>query len=85
MLKASLLLFLTFSLLAPPPCAAGRQKAAPNEGAAVDAAALGEEVKDFLGAELSAHLADIKSLDPPPPRVLGAGSTTRRWGGRTAR
>lgn len=74
MLKASLLLLLTFSLLAPPPPAAGRQEASLKGGADVDAAALGAEVSDFLGAELAAHLADIKSLDPPPARVLGAGS-----------
>ena len=81
MLKASLLFLITFSLLAPPAGAAGRQKAASNEAAAVDAAALRDEVKDFLGAELAAHLADIKSLDPPPERVLGAGSTGEyTWG-----
>ncbi len=81
MLRASLLFLLTFSLLAPPAGAAGRQKAPSNEGAVVDASALGEEVKGFLGAELAAHLADIKSLDPPPERVLGAGSSGEyTWG-----
>ena len=75
MRKASLLLLLTFSLLAPP---AG---VAAKEAATVDAAALGGEVKTFLGAELSAHLADIRSLDPPPERVLGAGSSGEyTWG-----
>ncbi|HEX8117266.1 MAG TPA: hypothetical protein VF521_08340, partial [Pyrinomonadaceae bacterium] len=72
--RASLLLLLTFSLLAPPAGAAGRRAAALKEGGTVDAVALGEEVKVFIGAELAAHLADIKSLDPPPERVLGAGS-----------
>ena len=83
MLKASLLFLVTCSLLAPPAGAAGRRRVAPssNDGATVEAAALGEEVTDFLGAELAAHLADIKSLDPPPPRVLGAGSTGEyTWG-----
>jgi hypothetical protein len=81
MLKASLLIFLTFSLLAPPAGAAGRRRATSNEGATVDAAALGKEVKDFLAAELAAHLADIKSLDPPPRSVLGAGSSGEyTWG-----
>ena len=74
MLKASLLIFLTCSQLAPPPPAAGRQKSHSNEAVMVDAAALGGEVRDFLGAELAAHLADIESLDPPPRGVLGAGS-----------
>jgi hypothetical protein len=74
MVKASLLIFLTFSLLAPPAGAAGQGRATSNEAAAVDSAALGREVRDFLAAELAAHLADIKSLDPPPGKVLGAGA-----------
>src|SRR5215204_248326 len=79
--KASLLLFLTVSLLAPPGGAAGRPGVRPGGGAGVDAAALRDEVKDFLGAELAAHLADIKSLDPPPRNVLGAGSSGEyTWG-----
>src|SRR5829696_7420319 len=81
MLKASLLIFLTFSLLAPPAGAAGRQKVSSKDAATVDAAALGNEVKTFLAAEVAAHLADIKSLDPPPPHVLGAGSSGEyTWG-----
>ncbi|MBV9927598.1 MAG: hypothetical protein JOZ96_21450 [Acidobacteria bacterium] len=75
MQKASLLFLLTFSLLAPP---AG---AVSKEAATVDTAALGSEVKTFLGAEVGAHLADIKSLDPPPEKVLGAGSSGEyTWG-----
>jgi hypothetical protein len=75
MLKASLLFLVTFSLLAPPAGEAGRQKApSSNEAATVDAAALREDVKGFLAAEVAAHLADIKSLDPPPNKVLGAGA-----------
>jgi hypothetical protein len=81
MLKASLLFLITFSLLVPPAGAAGRQKVSSNEGGTVDAAALREEVTSFLGAEVAAHLADIKSLDPSPERVLGAGSTGEyTWG-----
>lgn len=34
--------------------------------------ALRAEVNDFLGKELAAHLGDIKTLDPPPDRVIGA-------------
>lgn len=49
--------------------------------ASVDAATLRAEVTDFLGRELAAHLADIKSLDPPPDKVLGAGTTGEyTWG-----
>lgn len=81
MLKASLLLCLTFSLLAPHALAGGRPAAVRDEGVAVDAAVLGKEVDDFLAAELAAHLADIKSLDPPPSSVLGAGSSGEyTWG-----
>ncbi|HEX7314051.1 MAG TPA: hypothetical protein VF297_09015 [Pyrinomonadaceae bacterium] len=81
MLKASLLTFLTFSLLAPHAGAAGRRKAPSKEAATVEAAALREEVEGFLAAELAAHLADIRSLDPPPERVLGSGSSGEyTWG-----
>lgn len=80
-LKASLLIFLTCSLLASPAGAAGRRQASSDQGAAVDAAALGREVEGFLAAELAAHLADIKSLDPPPRGVLGSGSSGEyTWG-----
>ncbi len=34
--------------------------------------ALRAEVNSFLGKELAAHLGDIKTLDPPPDRVIGA-------------
>ena len=30
------------------------------------------EVNDFLGKEIAAHLSDIKTLNPPPDRVIGA-------------
>jgi hypothetical protein len=39
------------------------------------------EVTDFLTKELAAHLGDIKSFDPPPGKVLGAGSSGEyTWG-----
>jgi hypothetical protein len=35
----------------------------------------------FLGRELAAHLAAIKSLDPPPDRILGVPTTGEfSWG-----
>src|SRR5262245_43245703 len=37
----------------------------------VNTAELRTEVDDFLGKELGAHLADIKTFDPPPQRVVG--------------
>jgi len=42
---------------------------------------LDREVTDFLGKELALHLADIKSYDPQPAKVLGAGATGEyTWG-----
>jgi len=29
-------------------------------------------MQEFLNREITAHVADIKSLDPPPDRVVGA-------------
>lgn len=47
----------------------------------VKAADLNLEVTNFLGQELAAHLSDIKSLNPPPAKVLGAGATGEyTWG-----
>jgi hypothetical protein len=48
------------------------QSAAVAPGRAVMTPSLRDEVNDFLGKELAAHLADIKTLDPPPNRVVGA-------------
>jgi len=41
----------------------------------VTTASLRDEVNTFLGRELAAHLSAIKSLDPPPDRVLGVPTT----------
>src|SRR5262245_53980158 len=47
----------------------------------VATASLGTEVNDFLGKELAVHLAAIKTLEPPPDRVLGALTTGEfSWG-----
>src|ERR1043166_680282 len=47
----------------------------------VATADLRNEVNTFLGKELAAHLAAIKSLDPPPERVLGVPATGEfSWG-----
>jgi hypothetical protein len=47
----------------------------------IDTADFNQQVRSFLQTELTAHVADIKSLDPPPDRVLG-GLTTGEftWG-----
>src|SRR6266705_3498794 len=42
---------------------------------------LDKEVRDFLQKELALHLADIKSYDPQPAKVLGGGATGEyTWG-----
>ena len=47
----------------------------------VSTASLREEVNTFLGKELAVHLAAIKTLDPPPDRILGVPTTGEfSWG-----
>ena len=47
----------------------------------VSSASFREEVNTFLGKELAAHLAAIKSLDPPPERILSVPTTGEySWG-----
>jgi hypothetical protein len=42
---------------------------------------LDRQVRDFLHKEVSAHVADIKTLDPPPDHVVGALTTGEfSWG-----
>ena len=42
---------------------------------------LDRQVRDFLQREVTAHVADIKTLDPPPDRVVGALTTGEfSWG-----
>src|ERR1051325_11683101 len=80
MLRAPLL----FLLLLSPDVLAGRgaaQSAGSPAKGTVDAGVLRAGGSDFLDRELAAHLGDIKSLDPAPDRVLGAGATGEyTWG-----
>jgi hypothetical protein len=47
----------------------------------VTTTALRKEVDDFLAKELGAHLSDIKTLEPPPNRVVGTPTTGEfSWG-----
>jgi hypothetical protein len=49
--------------------------------AMVETTTLRAEVNDFLAKELAVHLSDIKTLDPPPERVVGALTTGEfSWG-----
>jgi hypothetical protein len=42
---------------------------------------LDQQIRDFLQREVTAHVADIKALDPPPERVVGALTTGEfSWG-----
>jgi hypothetical protein len=55
--------------------------AAPGDSASVNTADMDREVRQFLDREISAHVADIKTLDPPPDRVVGALTTGEfSWG-----
>jgi hypothetical protein len=43
--------------------------------------ALDQQIRDFLQREVTAHVSDIKTLDPPPDRVVGALTTGEfSWG-----
>lgn len=59
-----------------------RSQSRPSPGpTTVRTADLNAEVTDFLTREMAAHLSDIKSLNPPPDKVLGAGATGEyTWG-----
>jgi hypothetical protein len=47
----------------------------------VTTASLRDEINTFLGKELTAHVSAIKSLDPPPDRILGVPTTGEfSWG-----
>ena len=51
------------------------------QASTVSTASLRDEVNTFLGKELAAHLSAIKSLEPPPDRVLGVPTTGEfSWG-----
>ncbi|HYV13930.1 MAG TPA: hypothetical protein VE980_23695 [Pyrinomonadaceae bacterium] len=51
------------------------------QASTVTTASLRDDVNTFLGKELAAHLSAIKSLDPPPDRVLGVPTTGEfSWG-----
>ncbi len=67
--RSSLALFVIMlcSCFAVPGMAA--QRAAPET---VSTDQLSKEIDDFLGREIAAHIADLRSLDPPQERVVGA-------------
>ena len=51
------------------------------QASTVTTASLRDDVNTFLGKELAAHLSAIKSLEPPPDRILGVPTTGEySWG-----
>src|SRR6266436_2567299 len=47
----------------------------------IQTSTLDQQIRDFLQREVTAHVADIKTLDPPPDRVVGALTTGEfSWG-----
>jgi hypothetical protein len=53
----------------------------PSPAAQVNTADLDAEIRGFLAREISAHVADIRTLTPPPDRVVGALTTGEfSWG-----
>jgi hypothetical protein len=47
----------------------------------IQTSALNQQIRDFLEREVTAHVADLRSLDPPPDRVVGALTTGEfSWG-----
>jgi hypothetical protein len=58
-----------------------QQSVGVSSASTVQTVELRNEINEFLGKELGAHLADIKTLDPPPVRVEGALTTGEfSWG-----
>ena len=53
----------------------------PVTSTQIEASDLDRQVRSFLQTEVAAHVADIKTLDPPPERVVGVLTTGEfSWG-----
>jgi hypothetical protein len=53
----------------------------PAGASQIQTSNLDQQIRDFLQREVTAHVADIKALDPPPERVVGALTTGEfSWG-----
>ncbi len=53
----------------------------PNANTQVSTADVDKEIRELLTREITAHVADVKSLDPPQERVVGALTTGEfSWG-----
>lgn len=52
-----------------------------DDGPQVRTSELDQQIRDFLRREVTAHVSDIKTLDPPPDRVVAALTTGEfSWG-----
>src|SRR6267154_1735280 len=68
-------------ILLAPQCLVAAQTTRPPKPALVEASVVRDEVTNFLTTEMAAHLSDIKSYEPAPDKVLGAGTTGEyTWG-----
>jgi hypothetical protein len=53
----------------------------PPDASLNQTSTLNRQIRDFLEREVTAHVADIRTLDPPPDRVVGALTTGEfSWG-----
>src|SRR5437899_12259807 len=53
----------------------------PPDNGQIQTSDLDQQIRDFLRKELTVHVSDIKTLDPPPERVVGALTTGEfSWG-----
>jgi hypothetical protein len=65
-------------LLAPNCSLLAQTRVAPSQ---IDVSDLNQQVRSFLQSQVTAHVADIKTLDPPPERVVDALTTGEfSWG-----
>ena len=74
-------LLLALLLLLLPARAVSAQAARSSAPASVETSSFDKEVTDFFTREMTAHLNEIKSYDPAPDKVFGAGTTGEyTWG-----
>ena len=79
--KAKLALFFLLAMLGIIAASAVSQPSFADSVDIVERESLSGEINQFLSRQLSAHLGAISTLDPPPARVLGAGTTGEfTWG-----
>jgi hypothetical protein len=78
MLRKAQLLTLALLLLA---TTGVSQQSKPPLASVVEREVLRDEVSQFLNRELTAHLSEISTLEPPPKRIQSAGTTGEyTWG-----